>query len=257
MQSLIHQQNSIGTGLDLIVLHGLFGSSRNWSTIASDLAAHATVHLLDQRNHGDAGHHTSHNLMDLVGDLYNWLAEQKISNPILLGHSMGGMVAMSLALKYSELIQGLIVVDIAPRSYPPHHQKELAALNLDVSQYSTRSDIDKAMADLHPDPGVRQFLQMNLVREQQKYRWKLNVAALSKTNFTGSVEFQGIYRGPVLSINGGASSYVTTEDHPLLLNHFPAAQIETIPDAGHWLHHSHRSVFIRSIINFLQNSCKQ
>ncbi|MCB1322520.1 MAG: alpha/beta fold hydrolase, partial [Leptospiraceae bacterium] len=127
-----------GEGPPLLIFHGLFGSARNWTSIAKELTDCAHVYTFDFRNHGDSPHTDSHTIQDLGDDILYWIAEHKIQEPILLGHSMGGMAVAATALGHPEDIRAAIIVDIAPRHYAPHHQKEFAALKMDVSGYASR-----------------------------------------------------------------------------------------------------------------------
>lgn len=248
----------------IVILHGLFGSSRNWTSVARELAKYTDVYCLDQRNHGDSPHADSHTLLDLREDLKRWLDKQRFERkPIVLGHSMGGMAAMAFALEYPDELESLVVVDIAPREYPPHHSKEFAALSLDVSQCSTRSEVDGLMKAIVSDPTVRQFLQMNLVRapaSQPGYAWKINVPALKNATHTNGLENAGTlgagdsprtYTGPALFIRGGESDYVRDEDFAKIEALFPAARIETVAGHGHWLHYSAMPEFLKILAGFL------
>ena len=247
---------SYGSGqAHLVILHGLFGSGRNWHSVARALASqHLQVHCLDQRNHGNSSHFASHTLSDLVDDLKSWIESCRLNNAMLLGHSMGGMAAMACALTHPETVGALIVVDIAPRPYPPHHQKEFAALEVDVSDLQSRQAIDTAMQAIQPDEAVRQFLMMNVSKEPDgRYAWKLNVPVLKQAAFTARAVFQGAYQGPCLFIRGAQSNYITDADGAVIQTHFPKASIATIPAAGHWLHHTHQPDFIRRIMSWMQS----
>ncbi len=236
----------------IVILHGLFGSSKNWTQITRALGARRRVLALDQRNHGDSPHAAPHSLEALRADLAAFLSAQGVSQAILLGHSMGGMAAMSCASHHPELVAGLIVVDIAPRAYPPHHQKELAALSIDLSRFETRSAIDAAMAQHLPDQATRQFLQMNLVRDGEAYRWKLNVAELGAARATENFgDTDAHYSGPTLFIAGGRSNYIRPEDHAAIRERFPAAQIVTLPEGDHWLHYTAQVRFLEIVTDFL------
>jgi pimeloyl-ACP methyl ester carboxylesterase len=251
------------TGLPpIVILHGLFGSSRNWTSVAKQLAAETDVYCLDFRNHGDSPHLPSHSLADLREDLREWLSARTIARPILLGHSMGGMVAMSFALEYPDRVAALIVIDIAPRNYPPHHESEFAALSLDVSRCATRQDVDSLMSAAVPDRAVRQFLQMNLERENSAhggYRWKINVPVLKEASFTRGLERAGTddpvarqYAGPTLFVRGGQSDYIRDTDFDEIHARFPAAHIETVAGHGHWLHHTAAPEFVRQVRAFVE-----
>lgn len=236
----------------LVILHGLFGSSRNWTQVARALGAQRRTIAVDQRNHGDSPHAEPHSLAGMRADLSALFETLGLQRAILLGHSMGGMTAMSFASLFPERVLALIVVDIAPRAYRPHHQKELAALSVDAGRYAERSAIDAAMAEYLPDVATRQFLQMNLVREADGYRWKLNVPALKAARATEDFgDSDAHYAGPTLFVAGGRSSYIRPEDHALIRDRFPAARIETIAEGDHWLHYTAQARFLEIVSRFL------
>ncbi|MEQ9365286.1 MAG: alpha/beta fold hydrolase, partial [Leptospirales bacterium] len=235
---------------------------RNWTSVAKVLAKNTNVHCIDQRNHGDSPHADSHTLVDLREDLKHWIDEQRFPRaPIVVGHSMGGMAAMSFALQYRDALSGLVVVDIAPRDYPPHHSKEFEALSLDVSECATRSDVDEQMKAIVSDPMVRQFLQMNLERASDSgdgYVWKINVPVLKNATHTKGLENAGgianeksVYPGPALFVRGGASDYIRDEDFEEIKRLFPDAAIRTVEGHGHWLHYSAMQDFLDIVTDFL------
>ena len=244
-----------GNGRPLLILHGLFGSSKNWITNGKALSANRKVILLDLRNHGDSPHSNSHTLVDLADDLKEF-TESLNDKPDILGHSMGGMTACLFALKYPHLLQKLIVVDIAPRTYPVKFGKEFEALELDVSHAKTRDEIDARMSSILPDGFLRQFLQMNLEKTELGYRWKLNISAL-KSNRAQALEFPtGLtpFSGESLFILGEKSEYIQESDPPTILSLFPNAEITTILGASHYLHYFQAEEFLKICRKFLENS---
>jgi esterase len=229
-----------GEGLPVVILHGLFASSKNWVGTARYLSGFSRPFALDLRNHGDSPHSDSHTLEDMIGDLDQWLRERQIERAVLLGHSMGGLVAMGFALSHRQAVTGLIVVDILPRSYRPDFNRELAALSLDLSPYKSRREIDEAMEPIVADLQVRQFLQMNVERGAGGFRWKLNVPALKSSEFLQGPDFsvfEKTYEGPALLIAGGQSPFAQARDQPLFNQYFPNGSIEVLEDCGHWLHY--------------------
>lgn len=237
------------------MLHGLFGSARNFATLAAGLTSEAQVFALDARNHGRAEHRASHTLADLTADLAEFLAGQDIERPVLLGHSMGGLTVMNYARLYPENVTGLIVLDIAARSYAAGHRNEIAAQKLDLSQFETRKQVDEAMAKILPDATVRQFLQMNVGRDAEgRFCWTNNIAAIeSSPERTQFPEFTApIYSGPVLAVRGLKSEFVSDADVELMRRAFPALEQHDLPDAEHWLHHTHREVLEELILRFLR-----
>jgi pimeloyl-ACP methyl ester carboxylesterase len=210
------------------------------------------VHALDLRNHGESPHDPSHTLTDMAGDVTEWLEAHGREPAFLMGHSMGGHVAMAVALQRADLVAALVVVDIAPRAYADDHAAELDALSVDVSRMSTRAEVDEAMAVHVRDAGVRQFLQMNLERAGEGFRWKINVEALRAARVTEQAALlRGTYRGPALFLAAGRSSYVTAADHPAIRRLFPAATIRVIEEADHWVHASAPERFRADVAAFL------
>lgn len=242
-----------GNGSDLLILHGLFGSSKNWATAAGKLTDLAHVVALDMRNHGDSGHADTHTLDDMVEDVEQFSAHRQLSRPILMGHSMGGMAAMAHAFKYPHSTRALVIVDIAPKKYDPHHDNEFAALNVDVSSMGSREEVDKAMSEFVADANTRQFLQMNLDhKDGGGYQWKLNVPVLEQSGYiTEWDKAGGAYPGPALFVIGGKSDYVQDADHENIRKLFPEAIIEVIPDGNHWLHFSAADEFLKIVSGFL------
>jgi esterase len=243
------------TGKTLIILHGLFGSAKNFSSVAAALTPYATVYAYDARNHGLSHHTATHNLNELSEDLAEFIAEQQIQNPILIGHSLGGLTAMDYVRRRGDAVRALVVLDIAPRTYPLGHDKEIVAQKIMVSAMATRKDIDDVMQKVLPDATVRQFLQMNIGRDETgQFIWQNNIAAIedSKSRTVFPPFENPLYRGPVLSIRGLRSDYVTNEDIDRMRVAFPLLESHDIPDAAHWLHHTHRDDVIRLISAFVQ-----
>lgn len=240
-----------GSGPPLAILHGLFGSARNWASIARELAGAWHVYALDLRNHGDSPRLPEHTLDDLAGDLLSFL--KKVGTPtVVMGHSMGGLAAMRAAMLEADLITALVIVDIAPRSYAPRHHREFAALRLDLKECRSRQEVDSRMAEQISDPVVRQFLQMNLARnEADQFYWKIPIDTLEKASFIERFPEEGRYEGPALFIAGGKSDYVLPEDAALIRARFPGSRLETISQAGHWPHFSHQVEFLRLVTGFL------
>jgi esterase len=229
-----------GQGLPVVILHGLFASSKNWMGTAQSLSDFCRPFSLDLRNHGDSPHSDSHTLEDTIGDLDQWLQSRKLQQAVLLGHSMGGLVSMGFALSHPQAVRGLIVVDILPRGYRPDLTREFQALSLDLSPYKTRREIDEAMAPIIPDDQVRQFLQMNVERTEDGFRWKLNVGALRSSEFLHGPDFSVFdkpFQGPACLIAGGQSPFVRANDRPSFHEYFPNGTIEVLENCGHWLHY--------------------
>jgi esterase len=250
----LFQRELGGEGKPLLILHGLFGSSKNWITNGKTLSKTRRVIALDLRNHGDSPHSSSHTLSNLVEDLKE-VVESLKEKPDIIGHSMGGMTAALCSLLYPHLIDSLIVVDIAPRTYPIRFSVEFDALEVDVSHAKTRDEIDQKMAEILPDPFIRQFLQMNLEKTEIGYRWKLNVKALreGRTSLQFPSEDLSPFLGRSLFILGGNSEFIVESDSEIIQNLFPNSKIHTIPGAGHYLHYLNADEFLRVSTNFLMD----
>lgn len=229
-----------GEGKPIIILHGLFGSSDNWLSIARELENEYKVYLVDQRNHGSSPHDDDFTYEAMAADLADFLKEHSIEDPVIIGHSMGGKTAMQFALSYPELLRKLVVVDIAPRYYAPHHQTILEGLqSIDVENLESRREADKALANYVKELGVRQFLLKNLGRNSQGgYEWKMNLPVISEKieNVGQAIEGNTPFEKPVLFINGAASDYLTEKDEEMIYKLFPQATIQAIQGAGHWVH---------------------
>ena len=239
--------------IPLIIIHGLFGSHKNWSSISKELSGLCTVYAVDMRNHGDSPNTDTHTLGDMSGDIELFCLDHSINKPVILGHSMGGLAAMAYALKHPERISGLIIEDIAPKFYRNGHENEFKSLHMDLSNFRNRKEVDEAMQKYVSDPMVRQFLQMSLDSTQSEgYKWKLNVGVLESSNFIEEFKYiKGTYPGKALFIAGGASNYVTEEDHIKIKEFFPEARIHTLKNADHWLHYSARDSFLIELKAFL------
>ena len=245
----------MGEGQPLIILHGLFGSSDNWLSIGKHLSEHYEVHLVDQRNHGQSPHSDTFNYPDMAVDLKHFIERHEINSPMIIGHSMGGKVAMEYAVRNPNDWQKLIVVDIAPKAYPVHHDQILEGLNaLDLSALKSRGDADAALAEYVPEKMVRQFLLKNLGRSPEGFEWKINLRAI-----TDNIEIIGAQTSarleenkPVLFVDGEHSGYIKDADHSLIHNFFPDAKISTIAGAGHWVHAEKPDEFLEVILAFLK-----
>jgi esterase len=241
-----------GKGPAIVILHGLFGSSQNWGSMGRQLSSWGRVCALDLRNHGDSPHAATHTLADCVGDLWDWALVHADGPLRLIGHSMGGLVAMGFALAHPERTAGVAAVDIAPRPYPGGHEREIQALGTDLHRFQTRAEVDAAIAAIVPDARIRQFLLTNAVREGKGFRWRLNVPALAaQTLSAGFAGAQGTWGGAALLVACGRSAYVGPEDPAAMRRFFPAARIETITEADHWPQVSAPDALRAVLANFL------
>ncbi len=251
----LHYQE-LGEGKPIIILHGLFGSSDNWLTIGKKLADNYKVYLVDQRNHGDSPHAEKHNYEVMSADLKQFIEDQEIDKPHIVGHSMGGKTAMHFAVKNPDLYDKLVVVDIAPKAYPVHHDKILEGLNsINLSQLESRNDADSALAEYVEEKGVRQFLLKNLTRDEEKnFIWKINLPVIEKNiEAVGQgLEEHLATEKDTLFIGGKNSDYIRSEDHIAILNFFPNSRIEMIEGAGHWIHAEQPEAFLKTLLDFLK-----
>lgn len=236
----------------LIILHGLLGSSRNWTSVGKILAEYFDVYALDLRNHGQSPHSSQMSFDDMVEDLHDWITHHELSRYFfLLGHSLGGKVAMAYAMKYPEQLRGLIIEDIAPKDYHIHFADyilAMMAINLDTLQ--SRAEAEKAIEYTVPDFGMRQFLLTNLVREEGKWRWNPNLRGLLENLaplMKSPLKAEEVYHGSAFFIRGEKSGYVLDSDRELLKHHFPRAALMTFAGGGHNLHIEEPTKFARAI----------
>ncbi len=250
-----------GVGQDLIILHGVFGLSDNWVSIGKKIAEKFSVHILDQRNHGRSPHSPVFNYYSMVDDLLEFIDEHNIVNPVIIGHSMGGKVAMRFALENPDIVDKLIVIDISTRKYNhhDHHGKLIKAMkSVDFSQVNNRIKIEEQLAEHISSKPIRLFLMKNIDRlDKNKFGWKINLDAICENI---DELFEGINTGeqfhkPSLFVRGGKSPYITDEDYDGIYRHFPAAQIQTIENATHWVHADTPDELCRMLSVFLDKYC--
>jgi pimeloyl-ACP methyl ester carboxylesterase len=227
----------------LIILHGIFGASDNWATYGKRIAQEGfEVFIPDQRNHGQSPHHDTFNYLSLTDDLFDFIDDHQIKNPILLGHSMGGKVAMRFALENPQLVNRLIVVDISLKAYGPRpqHKRIIKAMNsVDLNLVTSRSEVDEELAALIPEAAVRQFILKSLHRkEQDVFEWRMNLEGIDKNldNMFDAIQTESRFMKPTLFVKGGDSDYILREDYAQIRFNFPNAEIIAIADTTHWLH---------------------
>jgi len=230
-------------GQPLIILHGLFGISDNWVSYGKRIATEGfEVFIIDQRNHGHSPHSDVFNYLALSDDLFDFIDEHEIDNPIIMGHSMGGKVAMRFALENPQFVKRLVVVDITLKSYGPrvNHKKIIEAMHrVDLSQAKTRRDVEAMLAEFIKEPRIRLFVLKNLYRtENNRFDWRINFEGISKNldQMFDAIDTLAKFEKPTLFIKGGASDYITLEDFPQIRYNFPHAEIVTIAGASHWVH---------------------
>lgn len=230
-----------GSGEPLVILHGLFGSKRNWLSMAKQLAEFSRVIAVDLRNHGDSDHAASMRFEEMAEDVVYLLNRLHIADANILGHSLGGKVAMMCALNHADRTKRLLVLDVAPVRYQSGFDRYTGAMRaLPLAELRSRSDADTQLAKSIPDLRVRQFLLHNLVRGNEGFRWRLNLDSIAE-NLADIADFPAIdeglvYRGPALFVAGEESDYLLAHYRADILALFPAARFETVADAGHWIH---------------------
>ena len=238
----------------IIILHGVFGTSDNWQTFGKALSNQYHILLVDQRNHGQSPHSDQFNYPAMADDLQELVTTHKLAQPVVIGHSMGGKTAMFFAVRYPELLSRLIIVDIAPRAYPPHHQAVLDAFAaVDIAQLKSRQQAQQAMKPYVSDPGVQQFLLKNLRRTDDGFAWKLNLPIIRDNiqEIGEAVPTDITFNKLTLFVRGAKSDYILDEDQDLIKQIFPKARLETVPDAGHWVHAEQPEALIKIVTNFL------
>ena len=245
-----------GSGKPLLILHGFLGMSDNWKSLGTQFANNFQVHMLDLRNHGRSLHAEDFSYEIMAQDVYAYCEAHQLENIDIIGHSMGGKVAMVVATTHPELVRKLIVADIAPKFYPQHHQDILAGLNaVDFSKQPSRSDVEGIMAQFIPDFGTRQFLMKNLFwKEPGQLAFRFNLAVFNqKMDDIGVALPQSArYQKPTLFIRGGNSKYILDGDFEDIKVHFPNSSIETILNVGHWLHAENPAEFYQKVTSFLK-----
>ena len=246
-----------GEGKPFIILHGYLGMSDNWKTLGTQFAAEGfQVHMLDLRNHGKSFHSEEFTYEAMVQDVLEYCNQNSLEKIDILGHSMGGKVAMLFATTYPEKVEKLIVADIGPKYYAPHHQDIMAALNaVDFSQKPSRNEVDEILQQYIPDFGTRQFLLKSLYwvePGQLGFRFNLDVFNTKIENIGNALPENAIFEKPTLFLRGGNSNYIKDEDMVLVKKHFPLAEMKTIPNAGHWLHAENPKDFYAETITFLK-----
>ncbi|WP_281615781.1 alpha/beta fold hydrolase [Flammeovirga sp. SubArs3] len=239
----------------IIVLHGLFGQCDNWLTLGKQMTEKFHVFLVDQRNHGQSPHSEEFSYQILADDLKEFIEQHQLVKPIILGHSMGGKTVMQFSANYPEIAKRMIVVDIAPRFYPVHHQTILEGLNaIPISEIKTRGEADKKLAEYIPGLGERSFLLKNIYRPKTGgFAWRMNLPVLTaKIEEVGkALDCNHIIEVPTLFIGGTNSNYIQAFDMSEIDERFASVQIEMIADAGHWVHAEKPKELLEAIYNFV------
>ncbi|MBP6795605.1 MAG: alpha/beta fold hydrolase [Saprospiraceae bacterium] len=252
---MVLHYRSLGQGKPLVILHGLFGSGDNWHSFAKSISGQYQVIMMDIRNHGLSTHTPDFNYELISEDIADTLRSMEISSCYLMGHSMGGKAAAYFTLKYPEWVEKLIVLDIALKEYPPHHQRYFdAMLSMDLVATTNRMDADQWLQQYIDDTMVRQFILKNLVRtDEGQFRWRFHLASLYQHyhEINISIENNHPFTNPVLFIKGEKSNYILPDDMTGIKNCFPLAILETVPGAGHWVHADKPAELKELVLQFL------
>lgn len=245
-----------GEGKPFIIIHGFLGMSDNWKTLGLQFAQLGfQIHLLDMRNHGKSFHSDEFNYEIMVEDVKSYIDFHQLQQVTLLGHSMGGKIAMLFATLYPEYVEKLIIADIGPKYYAPHHQSILEALNaVDFSKKPSRSEVDEIISKYISDFGTKQFLLKNLywkTPDQLGFRFNLPVFNEKISEIGTALPFENHFDKPVLFLRGDKSDYILDSDFETILHHFPSTVIKTIQNAGHWLHAENPTAFYSEVEKFV------
>ena len=255
--SALYSRKVGGNGVDFVVLHGLFGSGKNWRSFAGSLEQNFQVWTLDARNHGDSPHADSMSYQEMAEDVVRFFTDNELENVILLGHSMGGKTAMRLALQFPDRIAALIVVDIAPVCYD-HQHKQLklieAMQELRLPAEMSRSAIEKKLALKIPEKRLLSFLMTNLTRQNGQFQWRIGLEqiAAGMPELLNYPELERVFKGPVQFIGGENSDYLKFEYHARIRKYFPESRIVMLKNCGHWLHVEQPDAFQKTVNEFLR-----
>lgn len=246
---------TFGSGDPIVIMHGLFGMLDNWQTIAKKLAEDYMVYLVDLRDHGKSEHTDEFNYPLLARDIAQFLESEWIHEAYVVGHSMGGKAALQLVKDYPDVVEKLIVVDIGIKTYQGGHEIILEALeSVPIEDVKSRKDVEEQLSKYISEPGVRLFLMKNLTRNKEGgYRWKMNLSLLIKhyQDILAGITFDEIIDTPTLFIRGGKSKYITDEDVQDISANFEDMKLETVVNAGHWVHAEQPNELLSIIRSFL------
>ena len=246
-----------GSGQPLIIMHGLFGQGDNWNTHAKLFAEqNFEVYIVDLRNHGLSPHSDDFNYELMSDDILELITDNNLKSVILLGHSMGGKVAMQFALEHSQLLDKLIVVDIAPKYYAPHHQKVLEGLGaVDFNIIKSRKEVEGILSKSISDTGTKQFLLKNLYwKNDSELAWRFNFESIAKhiEEIGKAITSTSSCVTPALFIRGENSNYILDDDMKMIQHMFTRSMLETIAGAGHWIHAEKPKEFFDCVMRFIK-----
>jgi esterase len=246
-----------GSGPNLIVLHGLLGNGDNWATLGKQFGEQFSTFTPDMRNHGQSPHVAEMNYRSMAADVIHFMDQQLISNSHILGHSMGGKIAMQMALENSDRVEKLVVVDMGPKKYPDGHKEIFKAMfSLPIDQIQNRKEATDFLLAQIDSETIVQFLLKNIVFDKKidGYKWRINLPGIyeSYPNILEAIESDSTYEKPTLFIYGGNSDYVNQEDHNSILKLFPNTEFFKVENAGHWVHAEKPKELFNRVVNFLQ-----
>ena len=239
----------------LVILHGLLGASRNWQTIGKALKDRFDIHIVDLRNHGSSPHAASMRWSELCDDLAAYLSAHGLTQVSLMGHSLGGKIAMKFACEHAALVKQLIIVDIAAKMYPPYHDQEFRAMKrVPAGALENRREAEELLKPLIPEWGMRQFIMTNLVRGEFGLQWQCNLEVLHASLQVlrqNSLSGADRYPGPALLIAGGKSTFIQEGDAEAMKQWLPQLKLVSLPKAGHNVHVEDRSGFLDALNKWL------
>jgi pimeloyl-ACP methyl ester carboxylesterase len=246
-----------GEGHPVVIIHGLFGTLDNWQTVAKKLSKDFMVYIVDLRNHGRSPHSDEFSYQVMAEDVHQFMEQNWLYEAHIVGHSMGGKVAMQLACNHPDTVSKLVLVDMAPKRYEGSHEEIFQAMfALNLATLQSRKAADEQMQAKIPSYGVRQFLIKNLSlnKDTQQYEWKLNLPVIYQqyNHILSYNPIQNAYEGPTLFIKGEMSDYILAEELDDYRQYFPAAQLETVLKAGHWIHAEQPARFLEVLTKFLK-----
>lgn len=247
-----------GEGDPVLILHGMFGTLDNWQTIAKKLSAHFMVFIIDLRNHGRSPHSDEFDYVIMANDIQEFMEANWIYEAYVVGHSMGGKVAMQLSSENPDLVKKLVLVDIAPKIYVGNHQAIFEALfSLDLDQLTSRKEADELLQAKIESYGIRQFILKNLSinKKTQRYEWKMNLPVIHAAYqaVLGKGDWSAPFENPTLFIKGAQSEYILPEELDDYKTYFPNATLEIVEKTGHWVHAEQPKVFLEILTKFLLN----
>lgn len=253
-----------GEGPPLVILHGLYGASDNWVTVARRISHYYTVYLPDQRNHGRSPHSGRHDYEAMSSDLFELVSGLDLGKFFLAGHSMGGKTAVSFALRWPEMLEGLLIADISPfetkasnsKSFDQHMEILTTLAETDISKVTSRNELEKLLSERIPSDRIRALIMKNTERaEDGGFKWKINSLALLNNleNIVESVAgeenyYEPVTGFPVVFLKGENSDYLPEKDFPKILKLFPAAEFKIIKNAGHWIQADNPEAVIQEFI---------